>query len=57
MLPEDTATIPGTNDRLRLTQAIAVGSPAIGAKIVTGAHVNSGQWRPLRSGRQLTVRE
>lgn len=49
--------IPGVSDRLRLTQTIAVGSPAIGAKIVCGAHVNSGLWRPLRPGRQLSARE
>lgn len=50
-------SIPGVRDRLRLTQAIAVASPAVGAKVVCGAHVNSNQWRPLRPARQVAGRE
>jgi hypothetical protein len=37
-------TIPGIEDRLRLQVAVCFPSPAIAAKVLTGAHVNSSKW-------------
>ncbi|UPK30889.1 hypothetical protein [Bradyrhizobium sp. 195] len=36
--------IPGIQDRLRLRVAVCFPTPAIAAKVVTGAHVASGKW-------------
>jgi hypothetical protein len=41
------ADIEGVTDRVRLVKAVAFPSAAIAAKVVTGAHVNSGKWRLL----------
>jgi hypothetical protein len=50
---QEGALVPiyGVNDRMRLVATVGVESPAVAAKIVCGAHVNSGLWKmqPLRS--------
>jgi hypothetical protein len=47
--------IPGVHDRLRLCVAVWFPSAAIAAKVVTGAHVNSGVWVPPRYPRPILI--
>lgn len=49
------APIPGIEDRLRLRVAVCFPSAAIAAKVVTGAHVNSGKWVNRRYPKPILI--
>jgi hypothetical protein len=47
--------IAGTPDRLRLQVAVAFPSRAIAAKVLSGAHLGSDKWRPLRAAAPFII--
>jgi hypothetical protein len=49
------ADIPGLRDRQRLTVSVWFPSPAIAAKVVTGAHVASNKWMPVADARPFVL--
>jgi len=49
------ADIPGLRDRQRLTVSVWFPSPAIAAKVVTGAHVASNKWMPVADPRPFVL--
>jgi predicted GIY-YIG superfamily endonuclease len=52
---EALVAIPGVQDRQRLCVAVCFPSPAIAAKVVTGAHVDSSKWQPPRYPRPILI--
>lgn len=52
---EALAPITGIQDRLRLRVAVCFPSAAIAAKVVTGAHVNSGKWVNRRYPKPILI--
>jgi hypothetical protein len=55
MEAEALVAIPGVQDRQRLCVAVCFPSPAIAAKVVTGAHVDSSKWQPPRYPRPILI--
>lgn len=49
------ADIPGLRDRQRLTVSVWFPSPAIAAKVVTGAHVARNKWMPVADPRPFVL--
>ncbi len=49
------AEIPGLRDRQRLTVSVWFPSPAIAAKVITGAHVASSKWAPVVDPRPFVL--
>ena len=49
------AGIPGLRDRQRLTASVWFPSPAIAAKVITGAHVASSKWVPVIDPRPFVL--
>jgi hypothetical protein len=47
--------IPGVADRLRLLAAVWFPSAAIAAKVVTGAHIGSRVWQPVRHPNTILI--
>lgn len=47
--------IAGMPDRLRLQVAVAFPSRAIAAKVLSGAHLGSDKWRPLRAAAPVII--
>jgi hypothetical protein len=40
---------------VRFTKAVSFPSPAIAAKVLTGAHVGSDKWRPVQGAAQIQL--
>jgi hypothetical protein len=47
--------VDGTEDRQRLQMAVAFPSRAIAAKVLSGAHLGSDKWRPLRASKPFII--
>jgi hypothetical protein len=47
--------IPGIGDRRRLMVAVAFPSISIAGKVVSGAHLNSTKWQPLRIAQRFIL--
>ncbi|MDO9413800.1 MAG: hypothetical protein Q7T81_14630 [Pseudolabrys sp.] len=47
--------VEGTEDRQRLQMAVAFPSRAIAAKVLSGAHLGSDKWRPLRAAAPFII--
>jgi hypothetical protein len=49
------AEVDGLDDRYRLRVAVAFPSKAIAAKVLSGAHLGSDKWRPLRAPQPFII--
>ena len=47
--------VEGMDDRQRLQMAVAFPSRAIAAKVLSGAHLGSDKWRPLRASKPFII--
>lgn len=47
--------VDGMEDRQRLQMAVAFPSRAIAAKVLSGAHLGSDKWRPLRASKPFII--
>jgi hypothetical protein len=56
LLASDCVTpVPKSDDTVRFTKTVSFPSPAIAAKVLTGAHVGSDKWRPVQGAAQIQL--